>query len=145
MQIHQLQPLTKQKKKKRIGRGGKRGTYCGRGIKGQKSRAGAKIKPQIREMILKFPKKRGTKFPVKKEKPVVVTLSDIKRKFPQGGTITPKKLEKAGLIHLTKHKKAPVKILHPVEIDKQYIIKKCLVSRKVQEVIVRAGGKVETK
>lgn len=43
MQIHQLNPKQKKKNKKRIGRGGKRGTYCGRGVKGQKSRAGRKL------------------------------------------------------------------------------------------------------
>lgn len=61
MQLHQIQPSKKIKKKKRVGRGGKRGTYCGRGIKGQKARAGAKIRPQIRNLIKKIPKVRGYK------------------------------------------------------------------------------------
>ena len=39
MQIHELKPNHKRKTGKRIGRGGKRGTYSGRGVKGQKSRA----------------------------------------------------------------------------------------------------------
>jgi len=30
MQIHQLKPKHKKKEKKRVGRGGKKGTYCGR-------------------------------------------------------------------------------------------------------------------
>lgn len=59
MQLHQIQPLHKPKGKKRIGRGGKRGTYSGKGIKGQSSRAGAKIRPEIRDLIKKIPKKRG--------------------------------------------------------------------------------------
>ncbi|KPJ73361.1 50S ribosomal protein L15, partial [Parcubacteria bacterium DG_74_1] len=49
MQLHEIKPIHKLKKSKRIGRGGKRGTYSGRGIKGQKSRAGRRFKPVIRE------------------------------------------------------------------------------------------------
>jgi len=59
MQLHQIQPIHKLKKKKRVGRGGKRGTYCGRGIKGQKARAGAKIRPEIRDLIKRIPKLKG--------------------------------------------------------------------------------------
>lgn len=59
MQLHQLQPLYKLKDKKRIGRGGKRGTYSGRGQKGQKARAGHKIRPALRDLIQRLPKLRG--------------------------------------------------------------------------------------
>jgi len=59
MQIQELKPNCKNKKKKRIGRGGKRGTYCGRGLKGQKSRAGRRIRPAVRDFILRTPKLRG--------------------------------------------------------------------------------------
>ena len=68
MQIHQLQLKDRSKSKKRIGRGGKRGTYSGRGIKGQKSRAGAKVRPALRDIIKKIPKKRGYKFSLRKKK-----------------------------------------------------------------------------
>jgi len=34
-----------------VGRGGKKGTFSGRGNKGQKSRAGAKFKPLVRDWI----------------------------------------------------------------------------------------------
>lgn len=59
MQLHEIEPIHKLKTKKRVGRGGKKGTYCGHGVKGQKSRAGAKIRPEIRDLIKKMPKKRG--------------------------------------------------------------------------------------
>jgi len=68
MQIHQIKPKIKKKNRKIIGRGGKRGTYSGRGIKGQKSRAGRKIRPELRDIIKKLPKKRGYRFPVIKRK-----------------------------------------------------------------------------
>jgi len=68
MQLHQLQPANKNQKKKRIGRGGKRGTYSGRGVKGQKSRAGRHIRPAERDLIQRLPKLRGQKNkPRKKE------------------------------------------------------------------------------
>ena len=59
MQLHQIQPLNKRKSKRRVGRGGKRGTYCGRGMKGQRARTGAKVRPEIRDLIKKIPKIRG--------------------------------------------------------------------------------------
>lgn len=65
MQLHELKPKHKRKKRKRVGRGGKRGTYSGRGIKGQKARAGRRLKPVIRELIKRYPKLRGYKFKAK--------------------------------------------------------------------------------
>ena len=59
MQLHTLQPLNSLKGKKRVGRGGKRGTYSGRGQKGQRSRAGRKIRPAMRDLIQRLPKLRG--------------------------------------------------------------------------------------
>ena len=59
MQINQLSPKHKEKRKKRIGRGGKKGTYSGKGMKGQRSRAGRKMAPIIRELIKRYPKLRG--------------------------------------------------------------------------------------
>jgi len=61
MQLHEIQPIHKNKSKKRVGRGGKRGTYSGRGLKGQKSRAGRKIRPAIRDLMQRTPKLRGVK------------------------------------------------------------------------------------
>jgi len=61
MQLHELKPTIQNKSKKRIGRGGKRGTYSGRGMKGQKSRAGRKIRPAIRDLMQRTPKLRGAK------------------------------------------------------------------------------------
>ncbi|RKY30246.1 MAG: 50S ribosomal protein L15, partial [Candidatus Omnitrophota bacterium] len=49
MQIHNIK--SQSRNKKRVGRGGKRGTYSGRGIKGQRARAGAKIPSSQRRQI----------------------------------------------------------------------------------------------
>lgn len=145
MQVHQLKKSNNklsQKKKKRVGRGGKRGAYSGKGQKGQKSRAGAKIKPEIREMILRFPKKRGVRFASFKKSPIIVDLKDIVTYFPEGGLITPKKLIKINEIKISKSKLRPIKILGAMPLSKSYQIKNCLVSKKAKEAIEKAGGKV---
>jgi len=59
MQLHQLQANHPNLAKKRIGRGGKRGTTSGRGTKGQHSRAGRRIRPAERDFIQRLPKLRG--------------------------------------------------------------------------------------
>ena len=67
MQLHQISPKLKLKKKKLIGRGGKRGTYSGRGMKGQKARAGRKIRPASRDLIQSLPKLPKTQYAKKKK------------------------------------------------------------------------------
>ena len=59
MQIHNLKPKTKIQKSQRIGRGGKRGTYSGKGGKGQTAHGGRKIPSELKEQILRLPKLRG--------------------------------------------------------------------------------------
>jgi len=143
MQIHNLKPLHKPKARKRIGRGGKRGNYSGRGSKGQRSRAGAKIRPQLREMINKFPKKRGEGFRVIKSITKEVQLKDIKKTFPQGGIISPQVLIKAGLIKRTPHHKLIVKILGNEILTNVYNVNNCFLSRQAKEAIIKAGGQIK--
>lgn len=145
MQIHQLKPNKRLSKKKRVGRGGKRGTYSGRGMKGQKSRAGAKIKPQIKELISKFPKKRGRRFKTIKKEVQIIQLKDIVKSFPEGGIINPFKLKKAKLIKNTKNKFSIIRILGAQPLSSKFIIKNCLVSQKVRQVIEKSGGKIIEK
>jgi len=59
MQTHQLQPNHISESRKRVGRGGKKGTYSGKGGKGQTARAGRKLAPIIRELIKRYPKLKG--------------------------------------------------------------------------------------
>ena len=63
MQLYQLRTTNKKRSRKRVGRGGKRGTYSGRGLKGQKSRAGRKPRPGFAGgdtlLAKRFPKQRG--------------------------------------------------------------------------------------
>ena len=144
MQLHQISPIKKQKAKRRIGRGGKRGTYSGKGIKGQKSRAGAKIKPQWRELVKKLPKQRGIKFKGLKERPVIVNLSVIEKFFKAGEIVSPATLISRGLAQKKKGRVPPVKILGDGDLTRKIEIRNCLVSETVKEKIKKAGGIVRS-
>ncbi|MEK7549218.1 MAG: uL15 family ribosomal protein [Patescibacteria group bacterium] len=97
MQLHELKPVIKSKIKRRIGRGGKRGTYSGRGMKGQKSRSGRRIKPAIKETIQRLPKLRGFKNKPLKQKPAIISIDKIEKKI-EGNVVNREILLKAGMI-----------------------------------------------
>ena len=111
MQIHNVIPKTKRIRVHRIGRGGKRGTYSGRGIKGQKARAGAKIRPAEREILKRIPTLRGNRFKSFRVGPVAVSMRKIGERFPAGATITPEALFKKNLIRRVKGRMPRVKIV----------------------------------
>jgi len=146
MQLHELKPKHKSKKRKRIGRGGKRGTYSGKGIKGQKSRAGRRFKPIIRDIIKRYPKLRGYKFKSKvksqKLKPAILNLETLEKKFQAGEKITPEMLLDKKLIHKMKKRTPKIKILGKGNIKKALVIEKCFVSKSAKEKIEKAGGKI---
>ncbi len=142
MQIHQLKIENKLKKKKRIGRGGKRGTYSGRGIKGQKSRAGRKMEPIIRGSIKRYPKLRGYKFKSFKDT-AVLNLSELNFKFNEGQVITPQLLVSKKIVRRISGRTPKVKILSMGKIDKKIIIENCQVSISAKEKIEKAGGMVK--
>ncbi|MBI2023108.1 uL15 family ribosomal protein [Candidatus Giovannonibacteria bacterium] len=124
MQVHDL-PKSIGRTKRRVGRGGKRGSYSGHGIKGQKARSGHRIRPQIRDIIKKIHKRRGHGRNVSassaayRVKPLVVNLADIEKKFNAGEKVTPESLGRAGLIVVPKGKNIKVKILGGGELTKK--------------------------
>lgn len=142
MQLHQLKPKHKLKKKKRIGRGGKRGTYSGKGIKGQKSRAGRKFAPVIRELIKRYPKLRGYRFKRQEGNLAVVNVGVLEERFGNSEIVTPNLLLERKIIRRIKGKVPKVKILGKGEITKKLIIKNCEVSKFAKEKIEKAGGKI---
>lgn len=131
MQLHELKPKTSQDKK-RVGRGGKRGTYSGRGVKGQKSRAGRKLQPAIREVIKKYHKLRGYKFNPLKEKATIVNLSELDVKFNSGDVVSPTELLRKGMIKRVAGKLPTVKILGTGELKKNISIKNCILSKSAE-------------
>lgn len=117
MQVHQIN--FKLKKSKRIGRGGKKGSYSGRGIKGQKSRAGRKIRPALRDIILKLPKKRGLGNIKIKKNIFEVNLQDIDKNFKAGEVVNYQALKERKILKIPKSiKKFKIKILGKGKLTK---------------------------
>lgn len=143
VQIHDIKPKTKLKPKKRIGRGGKRGAYSGKGQKGQKSRAGRKLRPQLRDVIKKIPKKRGYRFNVFRDTSVVLNIGDIENNFKEGSNINPQVIKKSGIIKAPKSKFLNIKILGGGNLTKKVNISGCAVSDSAKEKIKKAGGTVK--
>ena len=145
MQLHQIKPNHKLKKRKRIARGGKRGGYSGRGIKGQKSRAGAKIRPAIRDLMMKLPKRRGRSkhaFKSLYEKPAIFNLVDINKRFSaKGGSASGGKDLK--IVSPKTLGVSLVKILGKGEVNKKLHFQNVLLSKSASEKIKKAGGSVK--
>lgn len=142
IQIHQIKKPSFKKEKKRIGRGGKRGTYSGKGVKGQKARSGRRSQPLIRQVIKRYPKLRGYKFKGSKKEVYTINLSDLEKKVGDKSEISPKILVKLGLVEKKSGKIPEIKILGKGEIKKKIVVKGVMVSEKAREKIEKAGGKV---
>lgn len=147
MQLHQLNPIHKPHKAKRVGRGGKKGTYSGKGIKGQNSRAGRRFKPIIRELIKRYPKLRGYRFkpqiPGLKFRIAVLNLDILEKTFEAGSKINPEILAEKKIIAKIKGVLPRPKILGQGEITKALEVEGCLFSGQAKEKIEKAGGKVK--
>jgi len=137
MQIHELKPKHKNKDKKRVGRGGKRGTTAGRGQKGQKSRAGRRIKPAEKYLIQKFPKLRGFKNKSKKE--IIVIKTSELEKISVNGKINKEILKNKKII---KKNNDLVKILYDKDPGKAFVISGIPLSKKAKEIILKNNGTI---
>jgi len=142
MQLHQLKPIHKRKERKRIGRGGKKGSHCGRGTKGQTMRSTNKLQPVIRQIIKRYPKLRGYRFK-SRLKPTVLNIEDLEKKFRSGETVNPKILVERKLVRRIKGKTPEVKILGEGKITKSLTIEGFQVSKSAKEKIEKAGGKIK--
>lgn len=148
MQLHELQPNTKRKAAKRIGRGGKRGKTSGRGHKGQKARAGNSMRPEMREIIKKLPKLRGhgknraRAVNAERVRAVPVNVSTLEAAFDTGSDVSPKTLVAARVIRGRRRVPPTVKILGNGELSKKLTVSGCAVSAAAREKIEKAGGSV---
>lgn len=142
-QLHTITPLNSSRRRRRVGRGGKRGTYSGRGMKGQKSRSGARIRPAIRDLIKRLPKLRGTSGRVASghtgPAAKTVTLAQLKH-FAEGASVTMVTLEKAGIIH---SKVLPAKIVATGTSPKKLNIIGVPISAGAAKAVKAAGGTVK--
>ena len=132
MRIDTLKLKRKRPKTKDRGRGGKKGTYSGRGNKGQKARSGAHIDPLFEggrsTLIDHMKKKRG--FNSGRIKNAIVKFSDLEKNFENGAKVTREELLKKNLIKKTDQK---VKILGPQSGAKKFTFEeKILLTKKMQ-------------
>ena len=101
--------------RKRLGRGNSsgKGTYCGKGQKGQRARAGVSNLKRLgmKQVLLRIPKSRG--FKSLQPDNQVVNLREINKYFQDGETVSPQTLADKGLTHANG---APVKILGDGEL-----------------------------
>lgn len=143
MQLTNLRPTFSPRKSKRIGRGGKRGTTSGRGTKGQKSRAGARIRPAERDIIKRLPKLRGFQFHTGRGKSVPVPVGAVNAAFQHGETVSPKALYDRGVIGRAASGMRAVKLLGEGEVTKKLLVENCKVSVSAKAKIEKAGGAVK--
>ena len=151
MNLNQLKSKTKRKSAKRVGRGGKRGTFSGHGTKGQKSRAGAGFKQGFRggdnRLWQLFPKLRGAThksggagnnklhvkhryFQLRHDKVKILNL-DFFNKFEDGQEIT---------LELLARKE--VKILGEGQLKKRLKFKGFKFSKSASDKILKSGSTI---
>ncbi len=91
------------KKRKRVGRGNSsgKGTYSGRGLKGQKARSGVSNLKRLgmKQTLLRTPKLRG--FKSLRPKNQIVKIGQINEYFKDGEIVSPQTLVAKGLIKKT--------------------------------------------
>lgn len=135
MQLHNLS--IKNRKEKRIARGGKRGTTSGRGQKGQKSRSGHRIRPAQRDLLIRIPKLRGYRNKPKSMFNLVLNMADLEK--IKGDVINRDSLK---AFYGTSYREE-IKILGRGEIKKAVKIEGIKVSKNAKEKIEKAGGSVK--
>jgi large subunit ribosomal protein L15 len=152
LNLSNLQPAQPRKDRKRVGRGpgSGKGRYAGRGIKGQKSRAGShKMRAGFEggqmPIYMRIGKLRGATskdaMPIGPFRTYMhpVNLRDLER-FADGDDVTPESLVEKGLL---KNTKIDVKLLGTGEVSKKLTIKVHAISAAARTKIEAAGGSVE--
>jgi len=142
---HELTPSPgATKSRKRVGRGDAsgHGSYSGRGMKGQKARAGGRVRPGFEggqnPLVKKLPQKRGFVNPFRVEFDVV-NVAELNH-FEAGSVVTPELLVSAKVL---KSAAKPVKILADGEVDRALTVRANAFSIEAKAKIEAAGGKVE--
>lgn len=152
LNLSSLKPAQKRTARKRVGRGmgSGKGRYAGRGIKGQKSRAGSHKMPAGFEggqtrLYMRLPKLPGNTskdaMPIGpfRTRSQGVNVRDLERVFDAGAEVTPEALKAKRLIRTTR---IDVKILGQGELTKKLTVSAHRVSHSAREKIEGAGGSV---
>ena len=152
LNLHTLKPAQERKDRKRVGRGlgSGKGRYSGRGIKGQKSRAGSHKMPAGFEggqmpIDMRTGKLRGNTsadaMPIGPFRTYTqpVNVRSLEERFDAGTEVTPESLKAAGLIAKLS---VDVKVLGEGELTKKLSVTAHSFSRSAVEKIEAAGGTV---
>jgi large subunit ribosomal protein L15 len=150
LNLHTLKPAQERKDRKRIGRGlgSGKGRYSGRGIKGQKSRAGSNKMPAGFEggqmpLDMRAPKLRGNTsadaMPIGpfRTSSQPINLRDLDRVFADGDTVNIEAMVEKGLL---KNTNADVKVLGTGDLAKKLSVTAHSFSASAREKITAAGG-----
>ena len=145
MRLDQLKaPPGARRNRKRVGRGNGSGsgTYSGRGMKGQKARAGGGVRRGFEggqlPVIRRLPTQRGFTNIFKKEYSVV-NLDSIADKLPEESEVTPEVMKEVRLI---RGLSLPVKVLGRGEVDRAITVLAHKFSTEAKRKIEAAGGQV---
>jgi large subunit ribosomal protein L15 len=149
LNLSNLAPAQPRKERKRVGRGlgSGKGRYSGRGIKGQKSRAGshrmrAGFEGGQMPLAMRIPKLRGSTsrdaMPIGPFRTYSqpVNIRDLDR-FEPGEEVTPESLKAKGLIRSLRR---DVKLLGVGELGKQLTVTVHAASAAAREKVEAAGG-----
>jgi large subunit ribosomal protein L15 len=152
LSLSTLAPAQKRQDRKRVGRGlgSGKGRYSGRGLKGQKSRAGShKMRAGFEggqmPTYMRLPKQRGNTskdaMPVGPFRTFTqgVNVRDLEARFDAGAEITPEALKELGLIRSLRR---DVKILGHGDLTKKLTVSAHRFSATAREKIEAAGGTV---
>ena len=152
LNLSNLKPASKRRDRKRVGRGlgSGKGRYAGRGIKGQKSRAGShKMRAGFEggqmPIYMRLGKQRGNTskdaMPVGPFRTVSqgVNVRDLERVFDAGTEITPELLKAKRLIRSVR---VDVKILGQGDLSKKLTVSAHNFSKSAREKIEGAGGSI---
>lgn len=140
MKQHQLKPTPgSTRPSKRVGRGGKKGTYSGRGGKGQTARTGGGVRPGFEggqiPLLMRMPKLKGFLNP-NKVTYFAVNVGKLDDLFKEGDEVSAKSLVEKGMMK----KALPIKLLGQGDLKKKLTIKVDLASKSAQEKVEKAGG-----
>jgi large subunit ribosomal protein L15 len=142
---HELTPSPgSSKDRKRVGRGDAsgHGNYSTRGMKGQKARAGGRVRPGFEggqnPLIKKLPQKRGFVNPFRVVYDVV-NVAELNY-FEAGAVVTAESLVAAKVL---KSASRLLKILGDGEIDRALTVRAKAFSAEAKAKIEAAGGKAE--
>lgn len=135
-------PKKAMRKKKRVGRGdgSTLGTYCGRGMNGQRARSGSVMRRGYEggQMPLhrRLPKRGFTN--IFKKRYVIINVSDLER-LAEDGKVNLEILTKKGLIK----KDMKIKLLGNGSVESAVEVTVHKASATAQDKVKKAGGKVE--